>query len=79
MEEQKTTAEINGNRVTLFQLAERLDYRTNDPYVVVGFTDNGVIVVDVDFDFPRKEVSYGQWEAQFEPQYGQNGIPVFAY
>ena len=79
MVEMESSVEIDGYKITLFQLAERERYRNNEDYIIVGFTDGGILVVDVDFEWPQQEISHGEWKAQFIPQYTEIGTPVFGY
>lgn len=67
------TVEVGDSCVHRFQ---EVRDSMGEPHVVVGFTENGVMLQDIDFAFPSFEVTDLE---DYEVKTSVHGEPVFAY
>ena len=72
----KTKQEMGSQCVYRYQVI--VDHSSDRAYIVVDFAEDGVILQDVDFEWPRFKVSADEW-SDYEAITASDDTPVFGY
>lgn len=75
----ETVRTVGGGRIHRFQVVqEHRGGGAADAWIVVGFTDGGVQLADVDFEWTREVAAEEFADGRFEPLVA-GGVPVWGY
>lgn len=72
------TRQVGGARVSLLQAVEHQQDDFTRRYIVVEFSEDGVILDDLDFNGVRFEVTPPEWD-EYRPLTAVDGTPVFGW
>lgn len=75
----KSSMEVGQSTVHRFQQVQRQLENETRSYVIVGFTEDGVILADPEFGWTQVEVSGDEFEESCNALYAADGSPVFRY
>ena len=73
----QSSTEIRGERVHLYQVVEEKS-GYEDTFIIVDIDDDGIQLVDPEFEFPPFHVSEADW-SEYEARTTEDGSPEWGY